>query len=529
MVDNNSNINNTYNTVNYWNNIHIKLLVYSIVVGGLSGIAVVFYRYLLERASELSDGIYIFLKENVVFIPLWILFLAFLGYIVGQIIRWQPLARGSGIPQVEGELIRKLNMNWYKVLIAKFIGCILSIFAGLSLGRQGPSVQIGATIGKGFCRIFKRINVEEKFLITSGASAGLSASFNAPLSGVIFSLEQLHKNFSSIVLVSAMSACITADVITLHFFGQKPLFDFSGLGILPLNKYITLIILGIIVGLMGTLFNRCTFIMSDIYESIKCIPINFRPIIPFVLAGALGILFPQVLRGGHDLIQSMVFFHLNVKLLISLIVIKFFFTLICSSSGSPGGTFMPVLVLGALTGSIYGHFLVNNFGFEPQYVRNLVIFAMAGYFTAIAKAPITGSVLITEMTGSFSHLLPVIIVCISAYIVSDLLETKPLYEALLSQILKKHDEGFQGNSKTKVIIETAVCLGSKLEGNKVRDLDLPHHCLLICIKRGDIEIIPRGDTEILPRDYLVILANEDQASNIREYFNGIAEKHEIQL
>jgi len=291
--------NNTYHTINHWNNFKLKLVFEGVIVGALSGLAVALYRYLIELAGHFSRTIYLIQKENNLFIPIWLVILIFLGYFTGVLIKKEPMVSGSGIPQVEGVLLRYFNMNWWRTLLGKFVGGVISIFAGLSLGREGPSIQIGAAVAKGYSEIFKKVKLEEKFLITSGASAGLAAAFNAPLAGVMFSLEEVHKNFSPVVLVSAMAASITADIISKCFFGFKPVFNLQSISSMPLNNYIFVIILGMIMGVFGTLFNHILLKTQDLYNAQKWLPQHMRPIIPFIMAGILGLILPEVLGGGH--------------------------------------------------------------------------------------------------------------------------------------------------------------------------------------------------------------------------------------
>jgi H+/Cl- antiporter ClcA len=267
-----NNINNTYNTITHWNNFKLKLVFEGIVVGVFSGLAVVLYRYLIEFAGHFSKKIYLLQQKNNWLIFLWLAVLIFLGYLVGILLKYEPMISGSGIPQVEGVLLRYFNMNWWKTLLGKFIGGVISIGAGLSLGREGPSIQIGAAIAKGYCEIFKKVKLEEKFLITSGASAGLAAAFNAPLAGVMFSLEEIHKNFSPVVLSSAMAASITADVVSKNFFGLKPVFDFQSISVMPLKNYHYIIILGIIMGVLGTVFNYSLLKTQNLYAMQKWLP-----------------------------------------------------------------------------------------------------------------------------------------------------------------------------------------------------------------------------------------------------------------
>ncbi|HNU79766.1 MAG TPA: H(+)/Cl(-) exchange transporter ClcA [Bacillota bacterium] len=518
-----NNINSTFNTINHWNNFKLKLVFEGVIVGAFSGLAVVLYRYLIELAGHFSRTIYMIQKGNNLFIPLWLVVLIFLGYFTGVLIKEEPMVSGSGIPQVEGVLLRYFNMNWWRTLLGKLVGGFISILAGLSLGREGPSIQIGAAIAKGYSEIFKKVKLEEKFLITSGASAGLAAAFNAPLAGVMFSLEEVHKNFSPVVLVSAMAASITADVISKCFFGFKPVFNLQSISSMPLNNYIFVIILGMIMGVFGTLFNYILLKTQDLYNAQKWLPQHMRPIIPFIMAGILGLILPEVLGGGHELVSSMVDARFTTNILLIILVTKFIFTMISYGSGAPGGIFLPLLVIGALIGDIFGNTISNAFNFSPEYIKNLIILAMAGYFTAVVRAPITGIILITEMTGSFNHLLSVSIVSAIAYVTADILGSKPIYESLLDRMVNKESSKFRGDSKTKVIIETAVCMGSLIEGKKIKELKLPSECLLVAVKRGKHEIIPKGDTQIHAGDYLITLTNEDNASEIREKLTAIAE------
>jgi H+/Cl- antiporter ClcA len=510
-----------------WNNFRLKIIIEGIIVGFFSGLLIVSYRYTLEKALSFSEYIYKMQLKNILIIPIWAVVLIIGGWIVGIIVKKEPMTSGSGIPQTEGVLLRKLSMNWWKVILGKFIGGAICIGAGLSLGREGPSVQMGAAVGQGVSRIFKRIKIEEKFLITSGASAGLAAAFNAPLAGVIFALEEVHKNFSPIVMTTALSASITADFVSKHFFGLKPMFNFKDLKPIPLDNYFYIIILGVILGILGVVFNKSIFKSQEIYARQKWLPTEARPIIAFLISGIIGLSLPEVLGGGHEIISSLVNYSFSLKILLILLVVKFLFTMVSFGSGAPGGIFLPLLVIGGLIGVIYGDMIRVLFAFNQNYINNLIILGMAGYFAAIVKAPITGCVLITEMTGSFSHLLSVSLVCLIAYITADIMKSKPIYEVLLEKFLSKNTNVFKGEEGVKVIIETVVYMGSLVEGKKIKEIEWPHQCLLVAIKRGEEEIIPKGNTSICAGDYLIVLANENDAAYVRECLSSLAESTDL--
>ncbi|BCN31152.1 H(+)/Cl(-) exchange transporter ClcA [Anaeromicropila herbilytica] len=512
------NKNNTYHMLFHWNNFKLKLVYEGIIVGIVSSLIVVFYRFSLEKASDILKEVYKMIVINPYLLPVWIGILLLVAYIVGSLMKKEPMICGSGIPQVEGVLLHKLQMRWWSVILGKFLGGVLAIGSGLSLGREGPSVQLGAAVGQGYSKIFKRIKVEEKYLITCGASAGLSAAFNAPLAGVMFALEEVHKNFSPFVLLSALSAALTADYVSSGFFGLKPVLNFKSLSILPLKSYFFIVVLGIILGLLGVLFNGSILKAQNIYAKITWIPKEFLIVIPLLLSVVFGFLLPQVLGGGHEIIISLLTTSkYTIITLVVILVMKFLFTMVCFGSGAPGGIFLPLLAVGALIGSIYGGIVVQIFHLDGMFIRNFVILGMAGYFTAVVRAPITGIILITEMTGSFQHLLSLSIISIIAYLTADIIGSKPIYEALLERILAKQGVSrMKGNSRHKSILEYAVCMGSGLDGKEVKTVTWPSHCLLVAIKRGEQEIIPKGDTVITAGDYVIVLTNEDRVPKIND-------------
>ena len=250
---------------------HFKsiLTVEGFLVGVVAGLIVLAYRVLLEYAGKVMNFVLALGREYPFAAGVWFFILFTLACIVGWLVKKEPFISGSGIPQVEGEMAGKLNQVWWRVLPAKFLGGFLSLFAGLSLGREGPSIQIGAMSGKAVSSLLGRGKTEEKYLITCGASAGLAAAFHAPLAGVMFSLEEIHKNFSVSVLISVMTASITADYISAEFMGFRPVFQFEVTGAIPDSYYGHIIALGIILGIMGAFYNKVTLKSQELFGKIK--------------------------------------------------------------------------------------------------------------------------------------------------------------------------------------------------------------------------------------------------------------------
>lgn len=504
-----------YNMLKRLENLKYRLIMDSLLIGIIVGLVIVIHRMLLLKVSPLFINLYNKATEDIILIPILFLILIFLGFIVGKMVKKEPMISGSGIPQVEGILTRNLKQNWFKVLIYKFMGGLICLGAGLSLGREGPSVQMGACIGEGISEKSNKLENEKKYLITSGASAGLSAAFNAPISGVMFSLEETHKNFSPLVLVSAMIASLTSDFISKNFFGMAPSLHFSKLNSLPLKYYWGLIILGIIIGVSGVIFSNGLLKTQDLYKKLNT-SVEIKCIIPFVMTGIIGMLCPIVLGGGHDLIMTLKESQFTLIFLFSLIIIKFLFTFISFGSGVPGGIFFPLLVLGALVGNFVGLIYVKYLGIPDVYLVNFIVLAMAGHFASIVKAPITAILLISEMTGSLNHLLALAVVVIVSQLTSDILNSAPIYESLLSRILAKGTNKYEGRAGKKTLIEIVVQICSDLDNKQIKDIGWPENCLVVSIHRGEKEILPRGDTKIYAGDLLVVMTNEDSASCMLE-------------
>ena len=205
-------------------------------------------------------------------------------------------------------------------------------------------------------------------------------------------------------------------------------------------------------------------------------------------------------------------------------VVKFLFSAVSFGSGAPGGIFFPLLVLGALIGGIFAMACVELFGLDPVYINNFVLLAMAGYFTAIVRAPITGIILLFEMSGTVSQMLSLAVVSVAAYITATLLKSEPIYESLLERILQgqggaEKKGAFSGGQK--VLSEFVIMGGSALEGRKVMEIDWPKNCLLVAVEREGKEMIPRGKTQLQAGDRLTVMTDERDAGYIHDKMENL--------
>ena len=415
--------------------IPVMLITEGLCVGLIGGFIVLLYRVALTFAGNWLIKILSYIKGNPFRCAVWFLILMALAWIVGRLVKWEPMISGSGIPQVEGEVSGRLSQNWRRVLPAKFAGGFLCMLGGLSLGREGPSIQLGAMAGQGISRALGRGKREEKFLMTCGASAGLSAAFHAPLAGMMFAVEEIHKTFSIPILLPVMTASVTADYIASHILGLDPVFHFQITEYLPQNYYWLLILLGILVGVSGVFYNWGMLKAQELYRKIPLLKETGRLLIAFLTAGVLGLVMPSVLGSGSGLIVSLTKGEMVLGMVVLTLVVKFLFSAVSFGSGAPGGIFFPLLILGALLGAVFAMTGAEFFGLDPVYINNFVLLGMTGFFTAIVRAPLTGIILLFEMSGSISQMLSLSIVSVTAYIVATLMRSEPIYDSLLKRIL----------------------------------------------------------------------------------------------
>lgn len=494
----------------------VKLLLYGILVGAFAGILTSFYRYTIKSIDYLYEVLQPLVQAHaLILLPLALLFVS-LAAIVAYCHRLSSFCGGSGIPQVEAEIKGYINPQPFKLLIAKLLGGISTALAGMALGREGPSIQIGAMSGKFLAQQFQCNKTIERMLLTCGASAGLAAAFNAPVAGVIFAVEEVHRHVNRKLLVTVMSAAVTADVVSKFIFGLDTVFQFEFKQPIALQNYWQILCFGIFLALMGIVYR---LLMQFLHQCNKRFKARFNLsafafLLPFFLLPLFFLYFhPLVLGGGHYMLAYLQSAKPLLLSLVGLFALKLFFAVFCFSSGVPGGIFYPILVLGATLGAIFALL------FAPENFNSYLILGMAGYLTAIVRAPLTAVVLIFEMTGNITYLLPLTLVCLTSYALSNYLASEPIYEYLLSR-LKKEQTLISDIQVDRVLLDFVVEAGSVAVNRKIKELVLPQHCLLVNVERDGISLIPKGETVLLSGDVLKFLTTEQ---DLHLYYNEISQ------
>ena len=424
-------------------NLKYRIILEGIVVGLLVGIVISAFRYALSQMDVLRNVMLgLAVPEEGSFLTgleghIWtgLIILGIFAVLVSYFVYKEPYISGSGIPQVKGELIGRIHTDWLRILLLKFFGGIMAIGSGLALGREGPSIQLGGMVGKGVSRLSGRLKSEERLLISAGSGAGLAAAFGAPLAGVVFVIEELRKDFDPKVLLSTMAASITSEYVASFVFGLDPVFAVFAFSKPTLTDYWMILILGLILGALGVLYNKAIAVSQDLQSKIR--PRWLKAVFAVLAIGIVYTICPECLGSGHHLVEETGYgLHMAGTLALFLIV-RFFFSVYSFGTGAPGGIFLPLLVLGALAGGLFTTVVSPLAGLPTGNEAFYVILGMAGLFAAIVRAPLTGIILISEMTGTLSGLLPLSLVALVSFLTAEALGGQPVYDQLLDRILNK--------------------------------------------------------------------------------------------
>lgn len=496
-----------------------------IVCGIIAGALVVIYRAAIARGNTWAVSLYQYLGRHPLMITVWAVAALLVAWAISKMIAWEPMASGSGIPQVEGVLLWGLKMRWWSILIVRFIAGVVCGFFGMSLGREGPSIQIGAAGAHSVAGRLSKNKLEHDNYIAAGAAAGLSAAFSAPLSGMMFALEEVYRSFNPTVLFTATSAALTADLVSKIFLGFTPVLQFSDIVQLDLRAYLWLVPLGIFSGFIGAAMNKMLLGMQTLYSHI---PSMWRIALALVFALPIGLTTPLALGGGAHLIQyaEQATAAVSVITLVWLLIAKMIFTSTSFGSGVPGGIFLPILTVGAVAGSLFAKSVsllnLGEWGLDGKYIATFTVLAMTGALTASVKAPITSMLLVVEMTGSLVHMFPVALVTFLALMTSDALRIEPIYHVLLERYMDgpgKKDLAPADNTPDTTssgIMSVPAELGSSVVGKSIQEIDWPEHTVVVAIRRAGKEFVPRSSTIIHPADELVVVFRGTNQKNARE-------------
>lgn len=517
----------------------LNLVLISIVTGLFAGVIVTFYNILASIGEDVSVELYSLVRDNPAFVPLLFVGLAAGAVVIGTFVRLVPMIRGSGIPQIEGAARGTVRFKWYVTMCSMFAASLACIFLGLSAGAEGPSLEIGGCAGDAAGHLLKRSLMTRRLQIAAGSSAGLAVAFNAPVTGLVFAMEEAFRSFSPQVFICAAISVVTA-LFTRNAIrpalGYSAGFTLENFAFVQfsLSDCLWVIAAAVICALLGMAFYFSVFAVKKLFGRITFLKGAGKYIIPFVLAGAFGLVTAYAMGGGHSFIQDLatdgtgnfdnVESIFGISLILTLIIVvlfKFIAGVLAMGCGVPCGVFIPMLAVGAGTGAVLS-VAFQAVGMDPALSDYLVIICMSVFFTAIVKAPITGIVMVFELTGEFTNFLPALLGITVGYLISMLFKTQPIYERSLKAFIEE-ERGDVPVVRERV--EVTVRHSSPADGSAVRNIIWPKDGLVVEIRTPDGSVlVPDGETVLHGGETLVFECETSSIEELYDYLYGIVGK-----
>ena len=473
----------------------------SLIVGLLTGLVAVPYHYLLQLFYNLRETFFHSSPPWYLHILMFLVLWGVLIFVAWLVRRW-PFISGGGISQTRGAINGRIEYKHsFRQLMAKFVGGVLTLSSGLSMGREGPSVQMGSYIGDLVSKWGHILSGERKQLLAAGAGAGLAAAFAAPLAAATLVIESIERFDAPKTAITTILAGVVAGGIANMMFPINPYHEIQAIApdiSFPLQIKLFLLF-AVIVSIFGKIYSLLMLYVKRLYPDIKQ-PEYMKLLGLLVMAYAISLTLTDLTGGGEQfLMKQAMGGDTDITWITVMMLLHMVFTVYSFSSGLPGGSFIPTLVTGGLLGKIYALVLVQQGVIGPENVSYLMLVGMAAFLVAVVRTPITAILLITEITGHFEVFYPSVVVGGFTYYLTELLEIKPFNVMFYEEMINKP----MFREQKRIILNVEVMAGSYFDGKAIATLRLPDNCVITNIHRDRKDIPPIGET-ILPGDQLTI-------------------------
>jgi CIC family chloride channel protein len=402
-------------------------LLLSLLIGALTGLAVVAFIVVTERLGMRLYPVDSAAWRRVLIPVAGSLAMGFLLY------RYFPNARGSGVPQTKAALFARNGFISLRTVLGKFFCTATTLASGIPLGREGPSVQVGAGIGSVLGRWLGLRPEKVKALIPVGAAAATAAAFNTPMAAVLFSLEEVMGDMHAPILGSVVLASATSWAVLRLLLGNNPLFQVPQYTLVHPLELGIYALLGIAGGFLSVAFTRLLLEMRKFFLKLPKSTQWWHPAVGGVTVGLMGWFVPQVLGVGYSYVGSALNGTMALKLMLLLVLLKLVGVTVSYASGNAGGIFGPSLFLGAMLGGAIG---TVAHGLLPGYTATPGAYALVGMgalFAGIVRAPMTSVLMIFEMTRDYAVIVPLMIANLTSFFISSQFQKQPIYDALADQ------------------------------------------------------------------------------------------------
>lgn len=435
---------------------HTFMIFLALIVGGFSGLAAIGIRFLINEFSALSFPGNKSLLQNIIDSPWYLKLLipALGGLIVGPLIHFfAPEAKGHGVSEVMESILLKGAKIRPRVAVIKAFASAVSIGTGGSVGREGPIIQIGSSIGSTVGQFFKVHTSRLKTLVGCGAAAGIAAAFNAPIAGALFAVEIILMDFAVTQFSPIVISSVMATIISQSYEGKFVEFSVPTYHYVSPNEFFFYVILGILCGLVSYLFIKILYSSEEFFDKKINFPVYLKPALGGLCVGLIALTFPEIMGMGDDTINSALHGNMFWSLALALIFLKILATSLSLGSGGSGGVFAPSLFIGAVTGAFFGYFVHQYFPDITPSPAAYALVAMGGLVAGTTRAPITAIIIVFELTNDYNIILPLIITCIISMILSTKLSRESIYTLKLLLKNIKIREGADINVMSSIFVK----------------------------------------------------------------------------
>lgn len=432
--------------ISFFNSI-LPAVAFGVMTGALTSLAVNLYKVCAKYVISWSAQGYHYLGEHLYLVPLVILCLAGPAFLFAYIYKRIPNLRGGGIPTSIGILRGIIPFKWLRNLIGIFLLSLTSFLIGVPLGNEGPSVQMGTSIGRGSVYCFgKKYRAWDRYSMTGGACAGFSVATGAPISGVVFAIEETHQRISPMILIiastSVISATVTTELVAPILGVSKSLFPSMQLPVLSVKDVWIPIAVGAVIGIFAVLFlNYYRLIFKFFNKKLKKIPHGYRILFVFTLTVALGLISHSFISTGHELILDLFKKDTVWWMLIILLAVRATLTLCANSNRITGGIFLPILAVGTLVSSLLGRVLESAFALDGEYYALILVLGITACISGMMKMPLTAIVFAAEALSCYDNILHVIVVAGVAYVITELFTVESINDRVLDNCIAEINEG----------------------------------------------------------------------------------------
>lgn len=472
----------------YLKNLLLPCLAFSVMTGLISAVLVTAFKIAAEWVIHQSAGIYDAVRSKPAFLPLLVLGTAAIGLASSFVLSLSHSCRGGGIPTSVAAIRGILRFKWLPSVFFLPFSALLTYFGGVPLGSEGPCVQMGTAIGEGIVRCFgsKRYKCWRRYAMTGGASAGFSIATGAPITAVIFSMEELHKRFSPLLItvasISVLTAQITSQLLAYFGIGSASLFHLHDIPALSPKLFFAPLLIGLLCGACAILFTHVYHLIDNLMRKIlRKVSTQIMFPILFASVALTGFLLADALGSGHSLVDSLLHQKNTWYMLYLIFLVRMIFMMTANTSGVTGGVFLPTLAFGAIFGSL-GFRGLEALGWigEEHYVL-MVILGITAFLGATSRIPITACIFAIEALGCFHNALPLIIATTTALLVVELSDVEDFTDTVIES---KIHQITQGKKPHTIQVPLTVKRKSFVVGKELHDVLFPNSCSVVSFERA---------------------------------------------